>query len=99
MFSPCQLCFIYFNKEYSKDCDDKCEFAKAILENKKLESNSRKTMLEDFAEKFPKYKRNKDGTPIGCPDDYGYENKSICQSWENIVGVDCFKCWSRLKEN
>ena len=37
---PCiDYCFNHFGKEYTKDCDNNCEYAKAIAENKKLQAD------------------------------------------------------------
>lgn len=36
--NPCiDYCFNRFGKEYTKDCDNNCEYAKVIVENKKLQ--------------------------------------------------------------
>lgn len=57
--------------------------------------NPQKTMLQDFFEKFPNFKKDINGTPIGCPDDYGYEEESIC----GLVCDQCSECWNRcIKE-
>ena len=37
MFNPCyEHCFLKYGRQYSKDCDNKCEYAKVIVENKAL---------------------------------------------------------------
>lgn len=37
IFNPCyDYCYIRLNKQYTEDCDKKCDFAKAIEENKIL---------------------------------------------------------------
>ena len=37
MFNPCyEYCFLKYEKQYSRDCDDKCDYGKAIAENKLL---------------------------------------------------------------
>lgn len=38
MFNPCfEHCNLRFGKQYTPDCDDKCEFAKVVKEKKDLE--------------------------------------------------------------
>lgn len=33
LFNPCyEHCYLRFGKEYSPDCDEKCEYAKAVKE-------------------------------------------------------------------
>lgn len=29
-YYPCQTCYLRFNKQYSSECDDNCDYAKAI---------------------------------------------------------------------
>lgn len=42
MLNPCyELCFLRFGKQYTSDCDDKCEFAKVSKEKKKLEEEQK----------------------------------------------------------
>ncbi|MCM1232312.1 MAG: hypothetical protein NC489_19490 [Ruminococcus flavefaciens] len=37
MMNPClEYCYNRYNKQYTSDCDDKCEFAKTVKENKLL---------------------------------------------------------------
>ena len=38
MFNPCyEHCYAKYGKEYTKECNEKCEFAKTVLEKMKLE--------------------------------------------------------------
>lgn len=38
MFNPCvEHCYRKYGKQYSSDCDDKCEYAKTVKEKKLLE--------------------------------------------------------------
>lgn len=38
MINPCiDFCYARFSKQYSSDCDDKCEYAKIVKEKKLLE--------------------------------------------------------------
>ena len=35
LFIPCyEHCFLRYGKQYTKDCDDTCDYAKVIKENK-----------------------------------------------------------------
>lgn len=37
MFNQCyEHCYLRFGKQYTPDCDDKCDYAKAVKENKLL---------------------------------------------------------------
>ena len=36
MYNPCFECMNRFNRQYTEDCDDKCEFAHVVKENSKL---------------------------------------------------------------
>lgn len=41
MFKPCyEHCYLRYGKQYTKECDDKCHYAKAIKENKELIESS-----------------------------------------------------------
>lgn len=55
----------------------------------------RKTMMQDFFEKFPNAPRNDMGTPRLCPSDCGYEKVSCCPG---DVVCDSPKCWNRPLE-
>ena len=34
MFYPCTECYRKFDKQYTSECDDKCDYARAVKENK-----------------------------------------------------------------
>ena len=35
MFEPCvEYCYFKYNKQYTKECDNTCAYAKAVLESK-----------------------------------------------------------------
>ena len=36
MFNPCFECYNRYNRQYTKECDTTCEYAKTCLENKEL---------------------------------------------------------------
>lgn len=36
MYNPCETCYSRFGHEYTSDCDEKCEFASLVKENKCL---------------------------------------------------------------
>lgn len=81
---PCiDYCFNRFGKEYTKDCDNNCEYAKVIAENKKLQSDlSRVTAERDAAIEYVrgqcKYcKHNFDCTSRKGP-------HSNCWEWRGI---------------
>ena len=56
MINPCvDLCYTRYGKQYSSDCDDKCEYAKAVKERNFLneELNTRKiAILGELASQF-----------------------------------------------
>lgn len=36
--NPCyDFCYLRYKKEYTPDCDNKCDYAKAVKENKELQ--------------------------------------------------------------
>ena len=56
----------------------------------------RKTILQDFLEKYPDAKLQADGTPIViCPHTLGYP---ICENCD-INGFNCVACWNRPLED
>lgn len=69
------------------------EEAVAIVE-KWSQEHTRKTMLSDLLEKYPKTSLEKNGTPNFCPDDLGYCEEIYC----DIQELDCGKCWNRPLE-
>ena len=41
MFEPCyEHCYLRYGKQYTKECDDKCNYAKAVKEKKELIENA-----------------------------------------------------------
>ena len=36
MYNPCETCYNRFGHEYTPDCDEQCEFANLVKENKRL---------------------------------------------------------------
>ena len=36
IFTPCSQCYMRHGTQYTKECDDFCDYAKVCLENKKL---------------------------------------------------------------
>lgn len=67
---------------------------KAIkIVQKWVEEHSRKTILQDFLEKYPNAPHRPDGTPIACPFYMGYAMCSFCNTGK------CFDCWNRPLED
>lgn len=55
--------------------------------------HTRKTMLQDFLEKYPKARLHDNGTPKDvCPYSLGYEEHKGCCDGR------CMKCWNRQLE-
>lgn len=45
MFEPCyEHCLLRYGKGYTKECDEKCSYAKVALEKRKLEENIAKIL-------------------------------------------------------
>jgi hypothetical protein len=64
------------------------EYAKKLIENLQKWSNEhpKKTYAQDFFEKFPKARRNSDGTPFVCRERiYGGE----------CPVLECDECWNK----
>lgn len=41
MFEPCyEHCYLRYGKQYTAECDDECNYAKAVKENKELIENA-----------------------------------------------------------
>lgn len=40
MYNPCEICNLRFGHAYMPDCDEKCEFASVVKENKRLKAES-----------------------------------------------------------
>lgn len=70
------------------------EEAIAIMQ-KWSEGHPRKTILQDFLEKYPKAPMDEKGFPLGtCPHDLGLEEESC----EEMFDDRCFDCWNRPLE-
>ena len=54
--------------------------------------NPKKTMLQDFFERFPDAPRDRNGAPKCCPYECGYIDNNKC------FGANCFLCWNRTIE-
>lgn len=51
MFNPCvEHCFNRYGKQYSSECDEYCDYAKAVKEKKMLEEKNkeRENVLEEI---------------------------------------------------
>lgn len=58
------------------------------------QKHPRKTMAQDFFEKYPNAPRTEDDMPFPCPDGLGYcKHDSFC------LGHTCMECWSRPMED
>lgn len=92
---PCiDYCFNHFGKEYTKDCDNNCEYAKAIAENKKLQANlahvtaERDAAIKDiWAVKWVSCKYGTDCDFISAMT--GFPDCAGCSKWE----------WRGIKED
>lgn len=41
MFEPCyEHCYLRYGKQYTKECDNECNYAKVVRENKELVENA-----------------------------------------------------------
>lgn len=54
----------------------------------------RKTILQDFLEKYPNAPLEIDGTPTFCPKELGY----LPQGYYNHCKYDCVSCWNQPKK-
>ncbi len=50
MYNPCQECKLRYNREYSKECDTTCDYAKEVLINKQYKDQ----VFEQIATYFEK---------------------------------------------
>lgn len=105
-----RMCKKYAYMEASgEDCSSECPFygehcnlvyddIKASDAVAKVEqwsqSHPRKTIMQDFFEKFPNAPKNKNSEPMTCPYNCGYGN--FC--CEQVSGI-CYDCWSRPLED
>lgn len=85
-----QLCIIY-------DIGDLVEQMKMIKMNRVMEKiRTKKTILQDFLEKYPNAAIGKDGTPKICPSKLGYSDMKEC--YEYFGEEDCLTRWNRAVE-
>lgn len=61
------------------------------------QEHPKKTMAEDFFEKYPNAPKRRDGAPTPCPDQCGYEKQRYCVEVNRDV-KECNQCWSRPME-
>lgn len=79
MINPCiDFCYHRYGRQYSQECDDKCEYAKLIKEKSRLESNEKSTTLEDFSVEIC--------SSIECSD-----CPVIKENYEKRTGYDVYK--------
>lgn len=58
------------------------------------EEHPKKTLLQDFLEKYPNAKIESDGTPEFCPSALGYKSCYSCDIYsDDFVMCDCKECW------
>lgn len=78
---------------------DRCDYFVDVNEQliaaveKWAAEHPRKTILQDFLEKYPDAKLKSNGTPYICLKNFGFEYQ-YCQTT-----VDCVACWNRLLED
>ncbi len=48
MYNPCVECYNKYSRQYTSDCDDKCDYARAIKEKKILENKLNKPECENL---------------------------------------------------
>lgn len=85
------------------DCGGCCEISELVrlgltrvveTVEKWSKEHPRKTMAQDFFEKYPNAPRTEDDMPFPCPDGLGYcKHDSFC------IGHTCMECWSRPMED
>ena len=79
-----QICIIY-------DICDLVEKMKVIKMDRVMEKiKSKKTILQDFKEKYPNYKGDNKGLPMACAKNLGYPDFERCAEDDG-----CEKCWNR----
>lgn len=96
----CRPCEIYNIIGDMMSCDEWCannsKRAVEIVE-KWSQEHPQKTMMQDFFEKYPNAPKRRDGAPILCPDQCGYEKQRYCVEVNRDV-KECSQCWSRPME-
>lgn len=69
-----------------------CDVVQSV--EKWAKEHPRKTMAQDFFEKYPNAPRTEYDMPFTCPDELGYcKHDSFC------LGHTCMECWSRPMED
>lgn len=81
------------------DCDSKDIVELVEIVEKWAQDHPRKTMMQDFFEKFPNAPRTVDGLPFPCPFECGYSKNNNCPFGKNNPLDDCSKCWFRPLED
>lgn len=74
-------------------CEKYPERAVDIVETWAKE-HPRKTLLQDFLEKYPKAPLEDNGIPLMCPDRLGY----LPRDCSDACKVSCMECWNRPLE-
>lgn len=101
--SSCEGCLIYAIDIGTGCFDFQDDHPKQTVEivEKWAEEHPRKTILQDFLEKYPKALIEDGAFPAACPFQLGYETESekdinaYCESTERD---SCRRCWNRLLE-
>ena len=82
-----QICIIY-------DIGDLVEQMKVIKMNRVMEKiRPKKTILQDFEERYPYYKGDCNGLPKVCANNLGYPEFNECSDDDT-----CERCWNRPLE-
>ncbi len=78
--------------------DPELDIEKAVdAAEKWAEEHPKKTMAQDFFDKFPNAPRTGYGLPSVCPYQVGYEKRSDAICYRSLCKRD--KCWNRLLED
>lgn len=77
--------------------DDAQEIVKIVEEWS--QAHPKKTMMQDFFEKFPNAPKGKFGQPQLCPGNCGYNNEIASYEVCKKFCSDCLKCWNRPVED
>lgn len=90
----------FIKEEIDIPCDLISKNAEKIVSIVKqwAKEHPRKTMIQDFFEKFPNAPRTVNGLPFPCPFKCGYTKNSNCPFGRNNPSDDCSECWFRLLE-
>lgn len=78
MIKPCiDFCYNRYGKQYSSDCDDKCEYAKVIREKKILEEKTEQCI--DILNEYMKRKQFLQNLNTGCNEKLTKDCKMDCK--------------------